>query len=81
MRTLADLSASKLHPAEQQTIRDAADGLLFCRNLSTDAGARDALDALEQLATSLVESDRMLPETAGRLIADVQACGPLLPVL
>ena len=75
-----DLSASKLHPVEQQTIRDAADALFFCEDLSADAEARRALDALERLLDALVESERFTPETAGRLQADVEACGPLLAV-
>lgn len=75
-----DLSASKLHPAEQQTIRDAADALFFCEDLAADAEARRALDALERLIDNLLESERFTPETAGRLQADVEACGPLLPI-
>jgi hypothetical protein len=74
-----DLSASKLHASEQQTIRDAADALFFCEDLSGDAEARRALDALERLVDGLLESERFTPETAGRLQADVEACGPLQP--
>ena len=74
-----DLSGSKLHPDEQQTIRDAADALFFCEDLSADPEARRALDALEQLVDGMLEADRFTPETAGRLQADVEACGPLVP--
>ena len=74
-----DLSASKLHPAEQQTVRDAADALFFCEDLDTDVEARRALAAFEQLVDSMVENERFTPETGGRLQADVEACGPLVP--
>jgi hypothetical protein len=80
VKTLDDLSGAKLHDDEQQLVREGADSLLFCQNLATDAEARRALDAVEQLADRLIENGRMLPETAGRLLADLQACGPLLPV-
>jgi hypothetical protein len=74
-----DLSGSKLHPAEQQTIRDAADALFFCEDVSADTDARAALDALERLIEALLEADRFTPETADRLRADVEGCGPLQP--
>ena len=76
-----DLSGSKLHPAEQQTVRDAADALFFCEDLSADPEARRALDALEQLIEGMLESERFTPETAGRLQADVEGCGPLQPAI
>ena len=80
VKTLDDLSASKLHPAEQQTVRDAADALFFCEDLGGDSEAERALAALDELADRLASSQRLLPETADRLRADVQACGPLAPV-
>jgi len=73
-----DLSASKLHATEQQTIRDAADALFFCEDVSADPEARGALEAFEQLVAGLVESERFTPETADRLRADVEGCGPAL---
>jgi hypothetical protein len=73
-----DLSGSKLHPAEQQIVRDAADALFFCEDLGADAEARAALTALETLVSGLVESERFTPETAERLRADVEGCGPAL---
>ena len=75
-----DLAGAKLHADEQQLVRDAADALVFCEDLATDDDARRALDAVEQLTDRMIESERMLPETAGRLLADLGACGPLLPV-
>ncbi|HEX2125357.1 MAG TPA: hypothetical protein VHF45_02210 [Thermoleophilaceae bacterium] len=74
-----DLSASKLHADEQQTIRDAADALFFCEDLSADTDARAALDAVEGLIERLVESERFTHETADRLRADLDGCGPLAP--
>jgi hypothetical protein len=74
-----DLSASKLHPAEQQTVRDAADALFFCEDLAADSDARSALDALERLVDGLLDADRITSETGGRLLADVEGCGPLQP--
>ncbi|HEX8065056.1 MAG TPA: hypothetical protein VF520_00880 [Thermoleophilaceae bacterium] len=79
-KTVDDLSASKLHPSEQQTVRDAADALFFCEDIAADGDARAALDAVGQLLERMVESDRLLPETAGRLTADLEACGPLSAV-
>ncbi len=79
-KALADLGPSKLHANEQQIIRDAADALFFCEDLAADAEARRALDALERLIDNLLDSERFTPETAGRLQADVEACGPLQPV-
>ena len=74
-----DLSASKLHADEQQIIRDAADALFFCEDLTADPDARAALDAVEGLVARMVESERFTPETADRLRADLDGCGPLTP--
>lgn len=80
-RLVNDLAGAKLHADEQQVIRDAADALFFCEDLAGDADARQALDSVEQLLNALVEAERFTPETAGRLQADVEACGPLLPAI
>jgi hypothetical protein len=80
MKTIETLADAKLHPDEQQLIREAADALFFCEDLGVDAVARSALDAFHELTDHLVECERLLPETAGRLAADVEACGPLVPV-
>jgi hypothetical protein len=79
IKTLEDLAVSKLHPDEQQLIRDAADALFFCEDLGADPTAREALDSFHRLIDRLVGSDRVLPETAGRLAADVESCAPLVP--
>ena len=80
VRTLDGLAGSKLHPDEQQTIREAADELLFCEDLHGDPAAEQALTAVYELADRLVESERLLPEAARELVADVEACGPATPV-
>jgi hypothetical protein len=73
-----DLSASKLHPSEQQIVRDAADALFFCEDLSADGEARSALEGFEALVGNLLEAERFTPETADRLREDVEGCGPAL---
>ncbi len=80
MKTIQDLSASKLHPQEQELVRDAADSLLFCGDLRDDSAAEQALAEVYGLVDRLVDSDRMEPERGQRLIEDVEACGPLAPV-
>jgi hypothetical protein len=77
MKVLEDIGPSKLTAPEQDLIRDAADGLFFCENLADDDSARDALAEVEALTARLVEADRWLPESAERLLDDVEGCGPL----
>jgi hypothetical protein len=79
MAAIADAGPSKLNPHEQELVREAADALFFCEDVTADAAARDALAAVRGLAEHLVETDRWIPATAERLVADVVACGPLLP--
>ncbi len=79
MKMLEDLSASKLHPDEQDVVREAADALFFCEDLESDPAAEQALADLYELVDRLMESERLIPETAGRLTAAVEACGPLMP--
>ena len=76
VKTVDDLSAAKLHGSEQDTIRTAADALLFCEDLRRDPSAEDALASVYELADRLVESDRMTQESAQRLVSDVESCGP-----
>ena len=72
MKTLSDLGPAKLHADEQELIRDAADTLLF----TEDAGAEKVLDSVDQLASRLVDSGRLLEETADKLLSDLEDCGP-----
>jgi hypothetical protein len=76
VKAVDDLSAAKLHRDEQDTIRDAADALLFCHDLRSDPAAEDALASVYELADRLVESDRLSREGADRLVVDVESCGP-----
>lgn len=76
MKTLADLGPAKLHPSEQELIRDAADTLLF----SEDESAEHALAQVEDLAGTLVESGRLLEETAEQLLRDLEDSGPATAV-
>ena len=77
MQTIADLGPSKLHPSEQDRIRDAADTLLFCED-ATCAG--EAMDDIRLLTGNLVESGRWLEESAEKLIGDLEGTGPMAPV-
>jgi hypothetical protein len=80
MKILRDLSESKLHPDEQQTVREAADSLIFCENLADDQAAEQSLADLYELTDRLVENDRLAPETSIELTSEVEACGPLAAV-
>ena len=71
VKTLDDLGPTKLLPDEQDTIRYAADALLF------EEDGYEALAQVEDLAERLVEADRWTPERARALVDDVAACGPL----
>ena len=76
MKWLADLGPAKLHASEQDLIRDAADTLLF----SEDETAEQALAQVEDLAGTLVESGRLLEETAEQLLRDLEDAGPATAV-
>ena len=76
MKTLSDMGPTKLQPSEQDLIREAADAMLFADDLETDAHARMAYNALQEMAERLVEADRWLFQTADRLMDDIEQCGP-----
>ena len=75
VKTLRDLGAAKLWPAEQACIREAADALLFCGDLDED-DARRALAAVTALADELIDAERWTPLRALQLLDDIWACGP-----
>ncbi len=77
VKTLEDLGAAKLQPAEQDRLRDAADTLIFASGLEE---ARASLEDIDALAGHLVASDRLSEERAQQLLEDVLACGPVTPV-
>jgi hypothetical protein len=76
LQTLRDMGPAKLWPAEQACIREAADALLFCRDLRSDVAAHEALAALAVLGDDLIDTERWTPRRAQRLLDDVWACGP-----
>jgi hypothetical protein len=77
LRTLEDVGPTKLHDAEQERIRDAADTLIFASTLDE---ARAALEDVDALAEHLVATDRWSEERAAELAQDILACGPFAPV-
>jgi len=78
--TIEDLGPAKLLPTECERIRAAADALLFCEDLRADDGAADALADMRDLTDHLLATDRWAPTRAERLLEDLRACGPLMPV-
>ena len=74
MKTLDDLGPAKLHAREDESLREAADALLFAA--AADTAALEAITNVELLTKQLAESGRWAPETAGKLADDVAACGP-----
>ncbi len=77
LTTITDLSAAKLHADEQDALRAAADALLFAAE-PFDTDVADALRAADTTVDRLVEAGRLLPETADRIVAELEACGPEL---
>jgi hypothetical protein len=77
IKTLEDLGPSKLQPAEQERIREAADNLIFASDFDD---ARTAVADVEALAEHLVASGRWTSERAEQLASDLVACGPVFPV-
>jgi hypothetical protein len=77
--TIDDVAATKLQPSEVERLREAADTLLFSETLDA-AGAREALEDVEELIRHLIDTERWLPERAQRLYDDVAECGPVVAV-
>jgi hypothetical protein len=73
VQTLSELGPTKLLPAEQARIREAADSLIFATDLDE---ARDALRDMGDLAEHLLASGRWLEQRVDTLVADLLACGP-----
>jgi hypothetical protein len=80
MQTVRADGPEALAPAEQELIREAADSLLFCEDLSWDDEARDGLTRVGDLAGELVGSGRWGPDRAEQLLRDIECCGPMAPV-
>ena len=77
VKTLEDLGPAKLQPAEQASVREAADTLIFAADLDE---ARQAMADIDVLAEHLVASDRWSEERAKQLVDDLLACGPVTAV-
>jgi hypothetical protein len=76
VETLRNVGSVTLWPAEVACIREAADALLFCRDLDVDAAVREAMTALGAVGDAIVAAGRWTPQRAQRLLDDVWACGP-----
>ena len=74
VKTLEDLGPAKLQLAEQASVREAADTLIFAADLDE---ARQAMADIDVLAEHLVASDRWSEERAKQLVEDLLACGPV----
>jgi hypothetical protein len=70
IKTLAETGAAELSREEQQTIRTAADALLF------EGDGYDELAAVEDLVQQLVDAGRWSVGRGRELVDDVAACGP-----
>jgi hypothetical protein len=77
IKTLEDIGPAKLHAAEEQRIRDAADNLFFAADIEE---ARETLMDVDALAEQLVSSGRWSTERTTELVQNLQACGPVTPV-
>jgi hypothetical protein len=77
LRILEGPNGDSLRPPELDQIREATDSLFFCEDLDGDSAARDAADAIADLAVELVESGRWSEESAEELVSEVLACGPV----
>ena len=73
VKTLEDLSDSKLHEDELQIVRDAADALFFCEDMNADPSAEQSLAKHYELMDRLVESERVQTETTEKLIPNRDA--------
>ncbi|HEX8084941.1 MAG TPA: hypothetical protein VF529_11685 [Solirubrobacteraceae bacterium] len=76
MTLIEQLGPAKLHGDERQAIRDAADALLFTADVASDEEAKATLNHLDEVMETLVDSDRLVAETADALLDAVEACGP-----
>ena len=73
VQTLDELGPTKLLPAEQARIRDAADTLIFAVDVEE---TREALRDIGALAEHLLASGRWLEERLDALVVNLLACGP-----
>ena len=76
MPTLNEMGPSKLLGDQQERIREAADHLIFSRDLAQDALARQGDGDIEQLCRALVDSAAWEQAAAMRLANDASQGGP-----
>ena len=76
MKVISATGEGALEPAEQETLREAADALFFCEDLAVDDDARDALAQVNDLAGQLVGAERWEPELAEQVLQDLEESGP-----
>ena len=77
VKMLDEIGATKLQPAEQARVREAADTLIFAADLDD---ARAAMADVDSLAEHLVASDRWSEERARQLVDDLLGCGRVTAV-
>jgi hypothetical protein len=71
-----EMGAAKLHPDEQQAIRDAADALLFTVDVASDREAVELIRRLDATMDRLVDAGRLTETTADEIVEAVERCGP-----
>ena len=76
MQVVAAEGQEALEPDEQALLREAADALFFCEDLSLDDEAAAALTRVGDLAGELVGAERWDPELAEQVLQDLESCGP-----
>ena len=76
MKTVSASGEGALEPAEQAILREAADALFFCEDITLDDDASQALARVSDLAGQLVGAERWEPDLAERVMEDLEACGP-----
>jgi hypothetical protein len=76
MRIVAEEGPEALEPDERDLLREAADALLFCEDISLDEEAREALGQVGDLTGTLVGAERWDAARAEQVLTDLEACGP-----
>ena len=72
---LREIGPASLWPSEEARIREAADMLLFCRDLDAEE-ARTAFAAVGTITDSLIERGAVDQLARARFLDDIWACGP-----
>jgi hypothetical protein len=75
-RVMDLLRSSDLQPAEKDTVREAADALLFCEAIDQTSGAMDSLMGAIELGQDLVNDERWPGDRLEWLVSELSECGP-----